>query len=71
MADDPSTPDQPVIESATAPGKLEFTRLREAAAVRAQAQRLAKLQRKNAVQKRLLIRVLNKEKEKPHLRIIK
>jgi hypothetical protein len=71
MADDPSIPDQPAKESATVLGKLTFTRLREEAAVRAQANRLAKLQRKNAVRRQLVMRMLNKGKGKPRLRVVK
>ena len=71
MADDTTPPDGPARESAVVLGRLAFTRLREEAAARATAQRLARAQRKNAVQKRLMMRVLNKDKKKPDLQIIK
>ena len=68
--DDKSTPDE-TRESAVVLGRVTFARLREAADDRTRAQQLARQHRKNAVHKRLMTRILNREKQRPDLHVIK
>ncbi|MDX1697394.1 MAG: hypothetical protein R3308_03865 [Thiohalobacterales bacterium] len=67
---DRSTPDD-AQEPAVVLGRLTFARLREEADARSRAQRLARMHRKNAIHKRLMTRILNRENRRPELHIIK
>ncbi len=72
MAHDPTTPNESMQESAVIQGEQIFERRREAAAARARALKVAELERKRDAQKRLVLRVLNRNEEQksPHLRLV-
>lgn len=69
MAND--TPDQTEQKSAVILGRPAFEQLRKRLAAETQTRRLARAAGKMAMQKRLVTRMLNKDRGKPHLRIIK
>ena len=69
MADD--TTDQSGQKSAVILGRPVFEQLRKQLAAETRARRLARAAGKMAMQKRLVTRMLNKDREKPHLRVIK
>ncbi|NNJ93343.1 MAG: hypothetical protein HKP57_01175 [Halobacteria archaeon] len=69
MADD--TPDQSRQKSAVILGRPAFEQLRKQVAAQARARRLARAARKMALRKQLVTRILNKDRERPYLRVIK
>ena len=69
MADD--TPDQTEQKSAVILGGPAFEQLRKKLASQTRKRSLARAAGKMAMQKRLFIRMLNKDRERPHLRVIK
>jgi len=69
MADD--TPNQSEQKSAVILGRPAFEQLRKQVAAQTHARRLARAARKMAIRKQLVTRMLNKDRGKPYLRIIK
>jgi hypothetical protein len=69
MTDD--THDQSGEQSAVILGRSVFERLRKQLAAKNRANRLATAAGKMAMQKRLVTRMLNRDRERPHLRVIK
>ncbi|MGB5261798.1 MAG: hypothetical protein WBO34_14935 [Gammaproteobacteria bacterium] len=69
MADD--IREQPEQNPALILGRPVFEQLRKQLAAQARARRLAAAAGKMAMRKRLVTRLLNKDREKPHLRVVK
>ncbi len=69
MAD--NTPDQSEQKSAVILGRPAFEQLRKRLAAETRTRRLARAAGKMAMQKRLVTRMLNRERGKSHLRVIK
>ena len=69
MADD--SHDQSEQKSAVILGGPAFEQLRKKLAAQTRTRRLARAAGKMAMQKRLVTRMLNKDRERPHLRFIK
>ena len=71
MADDSSTHDKTRHDATVIPGEAEFNKARENAAAITRARRQAAMTRHMNIQKRLVMRVLNGERKKPHLHVVK
>ncbi len=71
MADDSKTHDKTRHDPTVIPGEAEFDKARENAAAITHARRHAALRRQRNIQKRLVMRVLNGERKKPHLHVVK
>lgn len=69
MAND--TPDQTGQKSAVILGRPAFEQLRKRLAAETRTRRLARAAGKMALQRRLVTRMLNRDRGKPHLRVIK
>ncbi|MDH5469136.1 MAG: hypothetical protein OEY45_09035 [Gammaproteobacteria bacterium] len=71
MADDSNTHNKTRHDPTVIPCEAEFDKARENAAAITRARRHAALTRQRNIQKRLVMRVLNKERKKPHLHVVK
>ena len=69
MADD--TPDQSEQKSAVILGRPAFEQLSKQVAAETRARRLVTAARKMALRTQLVTRMLNKDRERPHLRVVK
>jgi hypothetical protein len=71
MTDDRTIHDKTRLDSTVIPGKAEFEKARENAAAMTHARKHTTLTRQMNIQKRLVTRILNRERKKPHLHVVK
>ncbi len=71
MADDSNTHDKTRQDPTVIPAAAEFEKARENAAAITHARRQAAKTRQINIQKRLVMRVLNKDRKKPQLHVVK